>query len=218
MQKLPWSQKLKKQWIALPVVAFSAFLASFSYLHWDIPIAVACRELSRPILDVAEMVTIAGDSKWYFLLFVPAFIFFRFVQKNRSWAMKMLFLVISLSASGLMSTLIKWIAGRNRPINLFDHGLFGFNFFEAAYEVNSFPSGHSVTVFSLAAALTILFPRFGFLAFAPAVAIASSRVLLTSHYASDVIAGAIVGIVCTFAVQYFFDRLNIAHTDQRSLP
>lgn len=126
--------------------------------------------------------------------------------------MKMLFLVIAISASGLMNTLIKWIAGRNRPINLFNHGLFGFDFFEVGYELNSFPSGHALIPFSLAAALSILFPRFGFLAFVPAAAIALSRVAITAHYLSDVIAGAVIGVVCTLMVKYYFDRFKIELT------
>jgi membrane-associated phospholipid phosphatase len=205
---------LKKRWIALLVITSGAFLAYFSYIRWDIPAAYACHGLSRSVLDIAEMVTTAGDSKWYFMVFVPAFVFFRFVKKNKVWAMKMLFLIISISASGLMNTLIKWIAGRNRPINLFNHGLFGFDFFKIGYELNSFPSGHSVTVFSLAAALSILFPRFGYLAFVPAAVIASSRVLLTSHYVSDVIAGAAIGMVCTLPVKYYFDRYKIELTPE----
>jgi membrane-associated phospholipid phosphatase len=142
-------------------------------------------------------------------LFVPAFFIFRFILKNKNWSMKMLFLVITLSASGLINMLIKWIAGRNRPINLLNQGLFGFNFFEVMYETTSFPSGHTVTAFSLAVAMSILFPRFGVLAFIPATAIALSRVVITSHYVSDVITGAAVGAVCTLAVKYYFDRFKI---------
>lgn len=126
--------------------------------------------------------------------------------------MKMLFLLIAISASGLMNTLIKWIAGRNRPVNLFNHGLFGFDFFETVYELNSFPSGHALIPFSLATALSILFPRFGFLAFVPATAIALSRVVITVHYLSDVIAGAVIGVVCTLSVKYYFDRYKIELT------
>lgn len=203
---------MKKRWIALLVIISGAFLACFSYSQWDIPVAYACRGLSRSVLDMAEIITAAGDSKWYFILFVPTFIFFRFVNNNRAWAMKMLFLVLAISASGLMNTLIKWIAGRNRPINLFNHGLFGFDFFETVYELNSFPSGHALIPFSLATALSILFPRVGFLAFLPAAAIASSRVLLTSHFVSDVIAGAVIGVVCTLVVKYYFDRFKIELT------
>jgi len=200
---------MKKRWIALLLMTSGAFLTYVAYTQWDISIAYTCRGLSRSVLDVAEMITKAGDSKWYFMLFVPAFLLFRFILKNKNWSMKMLFLLIAISASGLANTLVKWIAGRNRPINLFNHGFFGFDYFETIYELNSFPSGHALIPFALATALSILFPRFGSLAFIPATVIALSRVVITAHYVSDVIAGAVIGMVCTLAVKYYFDRFNV---------
>ncbi|MEE9911112.1 MAG: phosphatase PAP2 family protein [Deltaproteobacteria bacterium] len=200
---------MKQKWIVLLLMTSGAFLTYFAYIYWDVPIAYYCRGFSRSVLDIAEIVTNAGDSKWYFILFVPAFLISWFALKNRTWSRRMLFLVAAISVSGLISTLIKWIAGRNRPINLFNHELFGFNFFEVGYELNSFPSGHAVTAFSLAAALTILFPRFGILAFIPATAIALSRVVITAHYLGDIIAGAVVGAISTLAVKYVFDRFKI---------
>jgi len=32
---------------------------------------------------------------------------------------------------------------------------------------------------------------------------------LTAHYLSDVIAGAVVGIICSLGVKYLFDRLYV---------
>lgn len=203
---------MKKRWIALLLMASSIFLIYLTYMQWDISVAYSCRGLSRRVLDIAEIVTTAGDSKWYFILFVPAFLIFRFLLKNKNGSMKILFLLVSIAASGLVNALIKWIAGRNRPINLFNYEWFGFNFWEIAYELNSFPSGHAATVFSLATALSILFPRVGVLAFIPAAAIAMSRVLITSHFVSDVIAGAAVGAVCTLGVKYCFDYCNVKVT------
>jgi len=200
---------VKKRWLALLLATSGAFLTYVAYIYWDIPAAHYCRGLSRSMVDIAEIVTTAGDSKWYFILFVSALLIFRFILKNRKWSIRILFLLAALSASGLVNILVKWIAGRSRPVYLFDHGLFGFNYFKVGYELNSFPSGHSVTAFSLAAALTVLFPRFGFLAFIPAAAIAWSRVALTSHFVSDVIAGAVVGAVCTLGVKYLFDRFKV---------
>jgi len=66
-----------------------------------------------------------------------------------------------------------------------------------------FPSGHAQTAFALAASLTILFPRWGVPLFVAATAVGISRIILTSHYLSDVIAGAGIGILLTMAVQYF---------------
>ena len=123
--------------------------------------------------------------------------------------MRALFVLSSLCLCGIVLHLIKWIAGRHRPIDLFNHGYFGFNFFGIGYELTSFPSGHAQTVFTLATAVTILFPRWGIPAFLIAAAVGLSRIILTAHYLSDVIAGAGVGILFTLAVRYYFDRKQI---------
>ena len=184
-------------------------LVTVSYFYWDIPLAIYCKGLNRSIVDIADIVTILGESKWYYIILVPAFVWFLFLAKNKLWSMRILFLFISISASGLINLLVKWLAGRHRPINYFTHGLFGFNFFGVGYELTSLPSGHSVTAFSLAAAVSILFPRAGIAAFFIAISIGMTRIILTSHYLSDVIAGAGIGILSTMLVKYFFDRKKI---------
>jgi membrane-associated phospholipid phosphatase len=92
---------------------------------------------------------------------------------------------------------------------MLEKGFFGFNYFGVGYELTSFPSGHTITAFSLAAAVSILFPRLSILAFVAAVSIGISRILITSHYLSDVIAGAGIGILSTMIVKYIFDRKKI---------
>lgn len=124
--------------------------------------------------------------------------------------MRILFLLLAISVSGLINLLIKWAAGRHRPINLFEKKMFGFDFFAVGYEMNSFPSGHALTAFALATAVSFLFPRWRIPAFAAASIIAFSRVMLTSHYLSDVLAGAVVAVLCTLAIKHFFERKKIA--------
>ncbi|PKN10801.1 MAG: hypothetical protein CVU70_02165 [Deltaproteobacteria bacterium HGW-Deltaproteobacteria-5] len=101
--------------------------------------------------------------------------------------------------------------GRNRPINLIEDGVFGFDFFRIIYlyETTSFPSGHTVTAFALATAFSYLYPRLRVPAYLVAAMIGMSRVVLTAHYLSDVIAGAIVGVICSLGVKYLFDRFYI---------
>jgi membrane-associated phospholipid phosphatase len=200
---------MKKRWIALLVFLLSALFTAVSYIIWDIPLAYYSRELSNSVLNIAQIITVLGESRWYYILFIPAYLLFRFAWKNKLWSMRVFFLFITISASGIFNMLIKWIAGRHRPINLFNNGLFGFDFFHVIYELTSFPSGHAITAFSLAAALSFLSPRWSIVAFIAATLIAVSRVIITSHYLGDVIGGAGIGILCTLAVKYFFDRNKI---------
>jgi membrane-associated phospholipid phosphatase len=200
---------MKKRWIAAFVLLSCCVLSSASYYYWDIPLAYYCKTLSRSVLDIAEIITVTGESKWYYFILVPAYLIFLFFAKSKIWSMRILFLFISLSVSGLINMLIKWIAGRHRPINMFNNSQFGFDYFRIIYESTSFPSGHTVTSFALAAAISIICPRWSIPAFAAAVAIGMSRIMITAHYLSDVLAGAGIGILCTVAVKYYFDRYNL---------
>lgn len=71
--------------------------------------------------------------------------------------------------------------------------------------LKSFPSGHSVTAFALAYVLSQTYPKWSPLFYALATLVAFSRVYLGSHFLSDVVAGAALGlcagwIVCRLAV------------------
>ncbi|HOW58042.1 MAG TPA: phosphatase PAP2 family protein [Smithellaceae bacterium] len=194
------------------IAAIALVLIIISYLFWDIPLAHYCRGLGTNVTDVAQIITVGGEAKWYFAVIIVLTVFFGFIRKNALWLRRSLFILVSLTASGLISSLIKWLAGRHRPVDLFNPGLSGFDFFGVGYEVTSFPSGHSVTAFVLATALTILFPRYGIAVFIAALAVAGTRVVLTSHYLSDTIAGAALGIIVAWAVKYYFDwkKLQLA--------
>jgi len=199
---------MNKKWLTFIIIFFCVLLCVISYYYWDLPLAIYCKGLRRSVIDIAKIVTILGDSLWYFLILVPAFIYFWFLAKNKLWSKRIIFILASLSISGLLNLLIKWLAGRYRP-NMLEKGFFGFNYFGIGYDLNSFPSGHTVTAFSLAAAVSILFPRTGIVAFIIAISIGMTRIILTSHYLSDVIAGAGIGILSAMILKYYFDRRKI---------
>jgi membrane-associated phospholipid phosphatase len=180
-----------------------------SYYFWDIPLTKYCQTLSRSVTNMAEIITLFGITQWYIVASIGFFLFFRFIYKNDLHAARSLFVFLSLGISGIVITFVKWIAGRHRPVNFFQHGFFGFDFFGVGYELTSFPSGHAQTVFALATAITIIFPRWGIPAFIFAIVVSISRIILTAHYLSDVIAGAGVAILCTMAIKCIFDWKKI---------
>jgi len=199
---------MNNKWLTFIIFSLCVLLCVISYYYWDLPLAIYCKGLGRSIIDIAKIVTILGDSLWYFIILVPAFIYFWFLAKNKLWSKRIIFILVSLSISGLLNLLIKWLAGRYRP-NMLEKGFFGFNYFSVGYDLNSFPSGHTVTAFSLAAAVSILFPRTGIVAFIIAISIGMTRIILRSHYLSDVIAGAGIGILSAMILKYYFDRRKI---------
>jgi membrane-associated phospholipid phosphatase len=203
---------LKKRWIAVYIFAACFLLTLLSYFFWDIPLSGYCLKMSSSIKNIAEIVTSLGITRWYLVASAALYLYFGFIYKNKLQSMRSLFVFYSLSLCGILILLIKWIAGRHRPINLFNHGYFGFDCFGVGYETTSFPSGHAQTIFTLATALTLIFPRWGVPLFIVAIAVGISRIILTAHYLSDVIAGAGIGIICTLAIKYYFDREKIELT------
>lgn len=63
----------------------------------------------------------------------------------------------------------------------------------------SFPSGHTMSSFAAATVLAKKYPKWGILAFFVAILIGFSRLYLFVHYPTDVLAGAVLGIICGFA-------------------
>jgi undecaprenyl-diphosphatase len=57
----------------------------------------------------------------------------------------------------------------------------------------SFPSGHTITAFAMAASLSAFYPELTIGLYFCALSIAASRILLGMHFLSDVLAGAVLG-------------------------
>jgi undecaprenyl-diphosphatase len=58
----------------------------------------------------------------------------------------------------------------------------------------SFPSGHTMTAFSIALVVSFFYPGLEGMLFFLAVSIAVSRIVLGMHFLSDVLAGAVLGV------------------------
>lgn len=75
---------------------------------------------------------------------------------------------------------------------------------------SSFPSGHTMEVFAMAMALSVLYRKkwIIFSAFLWAFAVAYSRIALGVHYPTDVFAGLIIGIIIGLLVPLIFFRFG----------
>jgi undecaprenyl-diphosphatase len=88
----------------------------------------------------------------------------------------------------------KELCGRARPPLLFEKGIYGFFPMTGGYLHSSFPSGHSLRIFSSMTALSLVLPRLRVAALTLAVLVGASRVMALKHYPSDVVFGAVIGI------------------------
>ena len=106
--------------------------------------------------------------------------------------------------SGILSQLIKHLMGRARP-SLFDVvGPYHFDVFSISARFASFPSGHTVTAFTVALALGWFMPRWRWPLLAVAALVGISRIAVGAHFPSDVLAGALLGIGSTLALRKAF--------------
>ncbi|WP_415522542.1 phosphatase PAP2 family protein [Clostridium sp.] len=72
----------------------------------------------------------------------------------------------------------------------------------------SFPSGHAASSFAAAGVLAKYFKNYTLEIFTLAFLIAFSRLYLYVHYPTDVLAGIILGLICSRIIIYMFNRVN----------
>jgi membrane-associated phospholipid phosphatase len=114
------------------------------------------------------------------------------------------FLLFAVAVPLLAGELTKWIAGRGRPFVGGKADAFNFVPFSGTEAYSSLPSAHAITAFALAFAVGAVWPRARGAMLVYAVAIALSRLVLLAHHPSDVVAGALIGVVGAMLVRYWF--------------
>jgi membrane-associated phospholipid phosphatase len=197
----------------------------FSYFYFDKPIAYYFIDHAKEYDALGTYLSIFGESYWEFSIAIIGFLFFRFFKKNELYVHRFLFLLYSNIFSGFLSLLLKNLFGRMRPWGLKDGSdEYGFLLFQNLdmgliekfkYQMNilidcatphiSFPSGHSTTLFTVATYLWLLFPKQKYIWFITASILATGRILASDHYLSDIIAGALLGILST---HYLYSKLK----------
>jgi membrane-associated phospholipid phosphatase len=104
----------------------------------------------------------------------------------------------------LAGDMLKWVAGRGRPFVGGQANPFNFVPFAGTEAHASLPSAHAITAFALAFAVSALWPRARGAMIAYALLIAFTRLVLLAHHPSDVVTGALIGVVGAMGVRYWF--------------
>jgi membrane-associated phospholipid phosphatase len=187
----------------LLALALIFLLAGLLSLRVDRRAAQYCREqLARPLwrfaLDVTDW---AKGLPWI----IAALVFYAAVQAIMAWSGETtllrrisdysLALLASFVAASVVLHGIKIFLGRRRPRDDFEHGLYGFRYFTWQLQYDSFPSGHSMTIFCVAVLLSAIVPVLAPLWLLLATGLAITRAMLTAHFFSDVLIGSAIGIL-----------------------
>jgi len=117
------------------------------------------------------------------------------------------YLFLAIALPGLCVTIVKRLIGRVRPS---DSGPFAYVPWSWRHEYASLPSGHSTTAFAAAVAIAALWPRMRIPMLIYAAIIAASRVIITAHFVSDVVAAAFVGAFGAILVRNWYAARGLA--------
>lgn len=156
--------------------------------------------LASPFLDTFFVfITKLGDAG---LFWIAIGLFFFVQKKHRTFG---LLIILSLIGSLLVTNglLKNWIA-RPRPYTVWT--------FDLLIDKNpefSFPSGHTSAAFAAAWMIYMNKKKFGIYALVLALLMGVSRVYLCMHYPSDVIGGAVIGILIAEGVYWLYDQYRI---------
>jgi membrane-associated phospholipid phosphatase len=130
------------------------------------------------------------------------------------------FLFVAIGLPSLFDTIVKRMIGRARPYVGPHDDPFAYMPFIWRADHASMPSGHATTAAAAAIAIGAIWPRARPVVWLYALLIMAARVVLNVHHPSDVIAGALVGVVGALMVRRYFAvrRLVFFAHDLRALP
>lgn len=148
-------------------------------------------------------------SRWLVFLFVPLIAGLGYIRKrfplrqaitDAGWSA-----LLALFAANILGQLV----GRLRPFEVSAEIL---RLIPPPLTAHAFPSGHTSVAFACAAALTLGSPSWGMVALVLATGVAFGRVFAGVHYPSDVVAGAVLGILCAIVIRW----IRVANTVRKS--
>lgn len=172
--------------------------------------------LSNLDISILTWINITTSNKWfdsffpfytdlhknpYFAAPFVLLILFFFIKKyKRPGITYFIFLILSISTGDFFGSIIKNQVQRPRP-----YAVTEYHFIQRspASPYKSFPSNHAMNTFGAANYISAFFPQAKIVLYTAAALVAYSRMYNGVHYPSDILAGALIGVL--FA--YIFSKL-----------
>lgn len=143
--------------------------------------------LQNPVLDVAmPAITALGDHGIFPIVLAVVLLA---IKKTRAIGISLALSLVSVLLS--CNLLLKPLVARIRPYELVDVSLL-----VAKLSDYSFPSGHTTVMFATATVLSYYCQSWQGLFYTIAILVGFSRLYLYVHFPSDVLVGAILGVLC----------------------
>jgi len=155
--------------------------------------------------------TMLGKNVVVFSLVLLVIFYYRFIKKSKKNEIQAWYVFSCVLLANLISFFFKISFGRARPMQWIENEFYGFYGPNFQSEFWSFPSGHTVSVMSLAFALCFLTSNYFYrvLFILAALTLLASRIFLLQHYLSDTVAATLIGYIIAFILYRSYFRSKI---------
>jgi undecaprenyl-diphosphatase len=211
-----WRSPLR---LAIGSMAGVAIVAA-TMIALDAPAVTAARQAPTWLIQFFDDITGFGKSVWFLMPIALALTAIAAVASPTlarmsqgvlaALAVRFGFLLLAIGLPGLVFTVGKRLIGRARPFVEGAAGPLVYHPLGWSVEYASLPSGHAVDAFAAAMAIGTLWPWTRPLMWTYAVLIALSRVVLTAHFPSDVMVGAVAGALGALVVRDWYAARRLA--------
>ncbi|MQX08771.1 phosphatase PAP2 family protein [Sinorhizobium fredii] len=198
-------------WIVLTTIVLVLALVPF-----DPQLSEWAQALPDEIVDFNRTITDVGTFAWMIYtsatLLLIAFVVRRasrrdtIRQRARTARNLSAYFLLTIGTASALVHGLKFLIGRARPELFADYGAYSLTPFTGDRLFESFPSGHSTAAGAFFGAFAMLKPELRPLFLILALLIGVSRVIVGSHYPSDVAAGLLLGLWVAMMVAFLFAR------------
>jgi membrane-associated phospholipid phosphatase len=207
--------------VAVAVIVASMFLFDTTAIAWS-------RRGPLWLHDFADVITNYGRSSTFLypfgvvLLLLAAALSPALTRVSQgvlaALAVRFGFLFVAIGLPSLFATVIKRLIGRARPYVGTHDDPFAYMPFVWKPEYASMPSGHATTALAAAIAIGAVWPRLRPVMWLYALVIMASRILIFVHHPSDVLGGAVVGVVGALMVRRWFAARRLGFSPEDLQP
>ena len=197
-----------------------AIIILLVFLYADTPIENYVLSLSAESKSIFSKLTDFGKADWMINVCIIILVIRLFLNRDKfsdrirpfidKATAYVCFILSAIIIGGVLGQILKFAIGRARPKFFIEHGSTYFEHFQhIGYDFASMPSGHSTTIGSLFACLFFIFPKLRYLWLILAIFFATTRIMVSAHYPSDVIFGLSFGTYTSIFIYYWMKNRKL---------
>lgn len=174
--------------------------------NYDLSVFQAINNLASHNILINYLGIFFADYLAFALMAILFILWFRpQIEKTKNEMMIFTALASAFISRYTIKTAITIIYARPRPYMVLAsaHKLISMPLVE---DLQSFPSGHALFFFSLSMSIYFFDKKLGCLFFAASIIMGIARIFVGVHWPSDVLCGAIIGIVVAFIVHVIYEK------------